>query len=78
MVRRIDALRVAFKPIKSAYSIDINAIVVLSGHLDCLWALPKNDADYSARWSLIKPVGWGEAFLQIPRIMQHRLGGACW
>ena len=33
---------------------EINAIVILPDHLHTIWTLPKNDADFSTRWRLIK------------------------
>jgi putative transposase len=32
----------------------INAIVILPDHLHCIWTLPENEHDFSARWRLIK------------------------
>ncbi len=54
LVQNINHLRAAFKTVKQNHPFEIDAIVVLPDHLHCLWTLPRNDFDYSMRWSLIK------------------------
>jgi putative transposase len=50
----IEWLRSTFARVKSAHPFRIDAIVVLPDHLHCLWTLPEGDADFAARWNLIK------------------------
>ncbi len=50
----VDALRSAFRKVRSDRPFVIKAIVVLPDHLHTLWTLPEGDADYSMRWRLIK------------------------
>jgi putative transposase len=40
------------RKIKRSFHID--AWVILPEHMHCIWTLPKNDTDYSARWREIK------------------------
>ncbi len=49
-----DALKESFRTVKQRYPFDIDAFVLLPDHLHCIWTLPKTDADYPMRWSLIK------------------------
>jgi putative transposase len=49
-----NALKSAIKEVKTMYPFDIEAFVLLPDHLHCIWRMPESDADYSARWSLIK------------------------
>jgi putative transposase len=50
----IDSLRSAFRSTRQSHPFTIDAIVVLPDHLHAVMTLPKGDANYSARWSLIK------------------------
>lgn len=50
----IDLLRKAFRYVMQKHPFEINAIVILPDHLHTIWTLPKNDADFSTRWRLIK------------------------
>ena len=54
LAAHIDTLRAAFKAVKASHPFTINAIVILPEHLHCLWTLPPDDDNYSARWMLIK------------------------
>lgn len=54
LVERVDALREAFRRVRSKRAFRIDAVVVLPDHLHCIWTLPADDADYSTRWRLIK------------------------
>jgi len=54
LVTHIDALRAAFKAVKTRHPFTIDAMVVLPDHIHAIWTLPHNDADYSIRWMLIK------------------------
>jgi putative transposase len=50
----INLLRASFRECKQRYPFIINAIVVLPEHLHCIWTLPQQDSNYSARWRFIK------------------------
>ena len=50
----IELLRDSFRRVIKQHSFVINAIVILPNHLHCIWTLPKDDADYSTRWRLVK------------------------
>jgi putative transposase len=54
LVEHIDALRDAFRRIKTEYPFDLDAVVVLPEHLHCIWTLPDGDAAYPDRWRRIK------------------------
>jgi len=54
LIERVDALREAFRDVKTRHSFQVDAIVILLEHLHCLWTLPPGDTDFSTRWSLIK------------------------
>lgn len=44
----------AIRCCQQEWSFEVNAIVVLPDHLHTIWTLPAGDANYSARWSVIK------------------------
>ena len=46
----------AFRDCRCAIRSKRIAIAVLPEHLHCIWAMPDGDADYSARWSIIKRI----------------------
>ncbi|GLK92123.1 REP-associated tyrosine transposase [Pseudomonas turukhanskensis] len=48
------ALHDAIAAVRQRYPFTIHAWVLLPDHLHCIWELPKNDTDFSKRWSLIK------------------------
>lgn len=50
----VQLLRQAFSVVKQRHPFSIDAAVVLPDHLHCIWTLPTEDANYSARWRLIK------------------------
>jgi putative transposase len=54
LVDRIDLLRDSIRQTLRKSPFHIDAWVVLPDHLHCLWTLPSEDMDYSARWSDIK------------------------
>jgi putative transposase len=54
LVTEIALLRDAVRRIKHLYPFEIVAWVVLPDHLHCVLRLPPGDADYAARWRLIK------------------------
>ena len=47
-------LKAAFRYAIKKQPFHITGLVILPNHLHCIWQLPKNDSDFSARWSLIK------------------------
>jgi putative transposase len=49
-----DALRAGINRVRESYSFTIEAWVLLSDHLHCLWTLPPDDRDFSTRWRVIK------------------------
>jgi putative transposase len=48
------ALREAVLSVREQRPFSIDAWVLLPDHLHCIWTLPAGDADYSARWNIIK------------------------
>ena len=51
---RIDLLRAVYGKVHAAHPFETIAICVLPDHLQAVWRLPENDADFSLRWRLIK------------------------
>jgi putative transposase len=47
-------LRQAIQAVRVKRSFKIDASDLLSDHLHCVWTLPPGDADYAARWGMIK------------------------
>lgn len=54
LVEHIDALREVLRRVERTHPFQIDAMVVLPGHLHALWTLPRDDADFATRWMLIK------------------------
>ena len=54
LVDNIGLLRKVMRKVKSSHPFNIDAIVVLPEHLQCIWRLPPGDADCKTRWALIK------------------------
>lgn len=54
LVRRIDALRAAFREARTRLPFETIAMVVLPDHIHCLWRLPDGDHDFSTRWKILK------------------------
>jgi len=50
----VNVLREAFREVMKQHFFAIDAFVLLPDHLHCIWTLPKDDADYSTRWRLVK------------------------
>jgi putative transposase len=48
------ALRAAILGVRRHRPFVIDAWVLLPDHLHCIWTLPEGDADFGARWALIK------------------------
>ena len=51
---RIAVLGAALRRCRRRHPFSLTAIVVLPDHVHCIWTLPEGDANYSARWRLIK------------------------
>jgi putative transposase len=54
LVEHVDMLREVMRGVRQRHPFVIEAIVILPDHLHALWTLPKDDADFATRWSLIK------------------------
>jgi putative transposase len=54
LVKEVAALRASVSRARALHPFNIDAWVVLPEHLHAVWTLPDGDADFSARWSLIK------------------------
>jgi putative transposase len=54
LVRNVERLRRMYKAAHERRPFETIAIVILPDHLHAIWTLPPGDADFSARWSLIK------------------------
>jgi putative transposase len=54
LVAEVDRLREAVRVTRDERPFRIDAWVVLPDHLHAIWTLPEGDADYAARWRLIK------------------------
>lgn len=48
------ALRHAIKQARITFPFKVEAWVLLPDHLHCIWTLPDGDANFSARWGMIK------------------------
>ncbi len=48
------ALREAIQQARTTLPFQIDAWVLLPDHLHCIWTLPEGDANFSARWAIIK------------------------
>ncbi|GJM23810.1 MAG: transposase [Phycisphaerae bacterium] len=49
-----ECLRSAFRHVQLRYPFEIDACVILPDHLHCIWTLPKDETNFSMRWSAIK------------------------
>jgi putative transposase len=49
-----NCLREAIQAVQIERLFELEAMVLLSDHLHCLWRLPEDDPDYSVRWACIK------------------------
>ncbi|WP_444996428.1 REP-associated tyrosine transposase [Aliikangiella sp. IMCC44359] len=72
LIENIDELRSAFKKVNKKFPFIIDAIVILPVHLHAIWTLPKNDADFSTRWRLIK-TWFSKSLLKTEKIDQSRM-----
>jgi len=75
LVDYIDALRDAFRHVRSNHPYHIDAIVVLPDHLHCIWTLPKGDDRFSIRWQLIKAIFSRAVPMMESRSRSRRLRG---
>jgi len=50
----LDALREAFRKVQQTRPFKLDAIVILPDHLHAIWVLPPGDADFGARWAMVK------------------------
>ena len=48
------SLREGIRTTQAKLPFTINAWVLLPDHLHCIWTLPRDDANFSARWAMIK------------------------
>ena len=56
LTENIHALRKAWREVRRELPFKTEAIVVLPDHMHCIWTLPPEDADFSARWRKIKAI----------------------
>jgi putative transposase len=54
LVSEIDRLRAAYDAARKRRPFETLAICILPDHLQAVWSLPPDDADFAARWNLIK------------------------
>ncbi|MGX9429339.1 MULTISPECIES: REP-associated tyrosine transposase [Bradyrhizobium] len=54
LVSEIDRLRRIYRMVCERRPFETVAICILPDHIHTVWTLPEQDADFSARWSLIK------------------------
>ena len=66
LIDEIDRLRLIYRTIQQRRPFETIAICVLPDHIRAVWALPDGDADFSARWSLIKS-GFSRGLDPMPR-----------
>ncbi len=72
LVDYVDMLREAMKKVKQNHPFCIDAIVIMPDHLHTIWTLPKDDADFSKRWGLIKAM-FSRCLEKTERISTSRL-----
>jgi putative transposase len=75
LAAQIDILRDAVRRVRARAPFHIDAWVVLTDHLHCLWTLPQGDADVPGRWRAIKIALWrcrhGGEELPLPRFVRQ-------
>jgi putative transposase len=54
LLEEIERLRQTYRAVQQRRPFQTIAVCVLPNHIHAIWALPEGDADFSARWSLIK------------------------
>ncbi len=50
----VSALQDSFAGVTAHHPFTMDALVILPDHLHCIWTLPQDDGDFSARWRLVK------------------------
>lgn len=76
LVRHVQILRRAVKSVLLTRPFTIDAWVTLPEHMHCIWTLPEDDCDYSARWREIKKsftCGLHAAGIWQPRFWEHMI-----
>ena len=71
LVREVDRLRRIYRSVKDPHPFETLAICILPDHLHAIWSLPEGDADFSARWSLIKSGFSRRLRADAPRSARH-------
>lgn len=54
LIREIERLRHATRITRARYPFEINEIAVLPSVIHTIWTMPEGDADFSARWRMLK------------------------
>lgn len=54
LVDHVDRLRRIYRTVQQRRPFETVAICILPDHLHAIWTLPEDDADFSARWNLVK------------------------
>ncbi len=54
LVANIDLLRAAYAATRARLPFLTDAVVVLPDHLHAVWTLPQGDADFPARWKMLR------------------------
>ncbi|MBT3811798.1 MAG: transposase [Gammaproteobacteria bacterium] len=54
LIKHIDDMRKSFKQVPQNHPYTLDAIVNMPDHLQCIWQLPKDEANFSTRWRWIK------------------------
>jgi putative transposase len=54
LIDKIDVLRDAFRYIKQQKPFQMNAVVIMPDHLDCIWTMPPDDGNFSTQWNMLK------------------------
>lgn len=54
LVANIDLLRAAYAATRARLPFLTDAVVVLPDHLHAVWTLPEGDADFPARWKMLR------------------------
>ncbi len=54
LVAHIDLLRAAYAATRARHPFHADAFVVLPDHLHAVWTLPEGDADFAARWKMLR------------------------
>lgn len=71
LVEHVEALRHAVRHVRRRHPFVIVAWVVLPDHMHAVWTLPRGDADFSGRWSLIK-AGFSRAVVRTEVVSASR------